>query len=147
MGVFFSFFPNGSALISDMLDLSKIEAGKMEEESILFDIREEVDNILSLFEEKFQQKNLEGAALIHDSVPPWLYGDPGRLRQVFFASTFSVPMWSHLSAGQLQHFLFCKRKGSNNVPTEYSCCENWAVACSQDASVVDVPVAYGDIII
>lgn len=63
----------------------------MEVESVPFDIREELDNILSLFEEKFQQKNLEVAALIHDSVPPWLYGDPGRLRQVSEA-VFCVPM-------------------------------------------------------
>jgi histidine kinase 2/3/4 (cytokinin receptor) len=74
-----------------MLDLSKIEAGTMEVESVPFDIREELDNILSLFEEKFQQKNLEVAALIHDRVPPWLYGDPGRLHQVSEA-VFCVPM-------------------------------------------------------
>jgi histidine kinase 2/3/4 (cytokinin receptor) len=70
------------ALISDVLDLSKIEAGKMEIETVPFDMREEVDSILSLFEEKVQQKRLEVSALVHDSVPPWLYGDPGRFRQV-----------------------------------------------------------------
>ncbi|XP_024403116.1 probable histidine kinase 6 isoform X1 [Physcomitrium patens] len=70
------------ALISDVLDLSKIEAGRMEIETVPFDIREELDNILSLFEEKVHQKKLEISALVHDSVPRWLYGDPGRLRQV-----------------------------------------------------------------
>jgi histidine kinase 2/3/4 (cytokinin receptor) len=41
-----------------------------------------LDNILSLFEEKVHQKKLEISALVHDSVPQWMYGDPGRLRQV-----------------------------------------------------------------
>ncbi|KAG0564412.1 hypothetical protein M758_8G104800 [Ceratodon purpureus] len=70
------------ALISDVLDLSKIEAGRMEIETVPFDMREELDNILSLFEEKVHQKKLEISALVHDSVPQWMYGDPGRLRQV-----------------------------------------------------------------
>lgn len=54
----------------------------MEIETVPFDMREEVDNILSLFEEKLHQKKLEISALVHDTVPQWLYGDPGRLRQV-----------------------------------------------------------------
>lgn len=54
----------------------------MEIETVPFDMREEVDNILSLFEEKVHQKKLEISALVHDAVPQWLYGDPGRLRQV-----------------------------------------------------------------
>lgn len=70
------------ALISDVLDLSKIEAGNMEVETVPFDIREEVENILCLFEDNVQQKKVEISALIHDCVPPWLYGDPGRFRQV-----------------------------------------------------------------
>jgi len=76
-----------SALISDVLDLSKIEAGRMEIETVPFDMLEEVDNILSLFEEKVHLKQLEISALVHDSVPQWLYGDPGRLRQVLIISS------------------------------------------------------------
>jgi len=75
------------ALISDVLDLSKIEAGRMEIETVPFDMLEEVDNILSLFEEKVHLKQLEISALVHDSVPQWLYGDPGRLRQVLIISS------------------------------------------------------------
>ncbi|KAG0604865.1 hypothetical protein M758_9G014700 [Ceratodon purpureus] len=70
------------ALINDVLDLSKIEAGKMEIESVKFDIRNEVDEIFSLFDEKVSNKQLEMMALIHDAVPPCLMGDPTRIRQV-----------------------------------------------------------------
>lgn len=70
------------ALINDVLDLSKIEAGKMEIESVKFDIRKEVDEIFSLFDERVSNKQLEMMAVIHDEVPPCLMGDPTRIRQV-----------------------------------------------------------------
>jgi histidine kinase 2/3/4 (cytokinin receptor) len=73
---------NGSALINDVLDLSKIEAGKMEIESVSYNIRQEVDSVFSLFDEKVQQNNLEVSMLVHETVPTCVVGDPGRFRQV-----------------------------------------------------------------
>ncbi|BBN00910.1 arabidopsis histidine kinase 2/3/4 (cytokinin receptor) [Marchantia polymorpha subsp. ruderalis] len=70
------------SLINEVLDLSKIEAGKMELESVPFDLRVELDDLLCLFEDKVNEKKLEVSALVHDSVPRCVYGDPGRLRQV-----------------------------------------------------------------
>ncbi|CAM6097552.1 unnamed protein product [Calypogeia fissa] len=69
-------------LINEVLDLSKIEAGRMELESVPFDLRMELDDVLCLFEDKVHQKQIEVCALVHDTVPGTLYGDPGRLRQV-----------------------------------------------------------------
>lgn len=65
-----------------MLDLSKIEAGKMEIESVSYNIRKEVDSVFSLFDEKVQQNNLEVSMLVHETVPICVVGDPGRFRQV-----------------------------------------------------------------
>lgn len=71
-----------SALINDVLDLSKIEAGKMELESVAFNLRKEVDSVFTLFDEKLQQKKLEVFMLVHEAVPTCVVGDPGRFRQV-----------------------------------------------------------------
>ena len=65
-----------------MLDLSKIEAGRMELESVSFNIRKEVDSVFHLFDEKVQQKKIEMSMLVHDTVPTCIVGDPGRFRQV-----------------------------------------------------------------
>lgn len=84
-----------SALINDVLDLSKIEAGKMDLESVTFNLRKEVDSVFTMFDEKLQQKKLEVFMLVHEAVPTCVVGDPGRFRQVlnfvacpFFPSSF-----------------------------------------------------------
>lgn len=46
-------------LINEVLDRAKIEAGKLELEAVLFDIRSILDDVLSLFSEKSRQKGLE----------------------------------------------------------------------------------------
>jgi signal transduction histidine kinase len=71
-----------SALINDVLDLSKIEAGKMEFESVPYNIRLEIDEALSIFDEKVHQKGVDVLVLVHDAVPTCVVGDPGRLCQV-----------------------------------------------------------------
>jgi len=71
-----------SALINDVLDLSKIEAGKMEFESVPYNIRVEIDEALSIFDEKVHQKGVDMLVLVHDAVPSCVVGDPGRLCQV-----------------------------------------------------------------
>lgn len=54
----------------------------MELESVPFDLRAVIEDVLSIFEGKLQQNQLEVSALIHDSVPPCLIGDPGKVKQV-----------------------------------------------------------------
>lgn len=69
-------------LINDVLECSKIEAGKLELESLDFHLRTTVEDVLSQFAERAQTKGLEITGLVHAAVPNALRGDPGRLRQV-----------------------------------------------------------------
>ena len=69
-------------LINDVLECSKIEAGKLELESIDFHLRATMDDVLKQFAERAESKGLELTGLIHAAVPTGLRGDPGRLRQV-----------------------------------------------------------------
>ncbi len=70
------------ALLNSILDLSKVEAGRMELESVDFNLREILEETTKLFAPQAQGKGLEIAALIDDSVPEFANGDPTRLRQV-----------------------------------------------------------------
>lgn len=69
-------------VINDILDYSKIEAGKLTLEMVRFDVRELVYETLSLVGLRAHAKQLELAVAIDSAVPVYLIGDPTRLRQV-----------------------------------------------------------------
>ncbi len=69
-------------LINDVLECSKIEAGKLELESLDFNLRTTVEQVLAQFAERAETKGLELIGLVHAAVPTGLKGDPGRLRQI-----------------------------------------------------------------
>ncbi|KAL6983928.1 Hexokinase-3 [Sarracenia purpurea var. burkii] len=70
------------SLINEVLDQAKIESGKLELEAVQFDLRAILDDVLSLFSGKSQEKGVELAVYISDKVPEMLIGDPGRFRQI-----------------------------------------------------------------
>ncbi|HSV41968.1 MAG TPA: ATP-binding protein, partial [Methanomassiliicoccales archaeon] len=69
-------------IINDILDYSKIEAGKLELESCLFDLRETIESTLDLISLQASKKGLELGYHMNDGVPHSLVGDPTRIRQV-----------------------------------------------------------------
>lgn len=70
------------SLLNDLLDFSKIESGKLDIETIPFDLIKTVDEVLDIFTAAAAQKGLELIAQIEDDVPRSLVGDPARLRQI-----------------------------------------------------------------
>jgi PAS domain S-box-containing protein len=69
-------------IIDDILDFSKVEAGKVLVEEVDFDLRTVVDDVASLLATSAQTKGLELASLIATDLPMRVRGDPGRVRQV-----------------------------------------------------------------
>ena len=70
------------SIINDVLDFSKIEAGKFTLDSIVFDLREAVEEITELLSIKAYEKGLDFACIVNHKIPSFLKGDPGRLRQL-----------------------------------------------------------------
>ena len=69
-------------IINDILDYSKIEAGKLDFETLDFDLRTMVEDAVDMLRIRANPKGLDLACLIQHDVPSLLIGDPGRLRQV-----------------------------------------------------------------
>jgi two-component system sensor histidine kinase/response regulator len=69
-------------LINDILDLSKVEAGRLELESVGFDLNEIIDKTIDILAMRANEKGLELACHVNRNVPCHLVGDPTRLAQI-----------------------------------------------------------------
>ncbi|WP_051243626.1 ATP-binding protein [Thalassobaculum salexigens] len=72
-------------ILNDILDLSKLDAGKMLVEEIAFEVRPLIDDVLSLTQQISQTSKIERIAIsaqIDKAVPRTVRGDPARLRQI-----------------------------------------------------------------
>jgi len=70
--------------VNDLLDMAKIEAGKIELESIDFDLSLLIDGSINMVRTQAQARGLYIGSEISADLPRWVRGDPARLRQILF---------------------------------------------------------------
>ncbi len=70
------------SILNDILDIAKIEAGKMTLERVPIDLRELGEDVIRLFSARARQKDLALRAEIAENLPPAVLADPMRLRQI-----------------------------------------------------------------
>lgn len=73
-------------ILDDVLDLSKIEAGRVELACADFELSTLLDQVISIAGESAHAKGLALTVDVHE-VPPWLCGDATRLRQALNNTT------------------------------------------------------------
>jgi len=117
-------------LINDILDISKIEAGKLRLERIPFDLGVTVEEIAAMCAIRARAKGLEFSCASTEDVPSYVVGDPGRLRQVLtnlignaikFTDRGKVSVFTEL-IGDHQHAAmvrFLVQDTGIGVPTEF----------------------------
>ncbi|WP_338875865.1 response regulator [Spirosoma sp. SC4-14] len=69
-------------IVNDILDISKIEAGMIQMESIPFSIRSLIVSLQTMLQPSATDKNLELVFFIDPTLPPLVLGDPTRLTQI-----------------------------------------------------------------
>ncbi len=83
---FISLIENSSnnliAIVNDVLDLSKMNAEKMEIESIPFHLFETIDMTVASFAQMADQKDIEFGVLVEPTLSPYVIGDPTKLSQI-----------------------------------------------------------------
>ena len=82
-------------LINDILDLAKVDAGKMKFEQIPFKMSLSLSSMLHLFETKIQEKNLELVKEYDTRIPEVLLGDPVRLHQIILNLVSNAVKFTH----------------------------------------------------
>lgn len=68
--------------INNILDLSKIEAGKMELDEVEFSVKKELDKAVSIISQTAKDKNIKLVEDYDDMIPHTLFGDATRFRQI-----------------------------------------------------------------
>jgi len=103
------------ALINDILDLSKIESGKLLFEDVDFDLKETMISFIDLLKQHALNKNLEIEFYFDDKIPRYIYGDSTRFCQILinlignalkFTDEGKISIFAHLSY-QNKHELKC----------------------------------------
>ncbi|MDD2308860.1 MAG: response regulator [Desulfuromonadaceae bacterium] len=69
-------------LVDDILDMSKIEAGQMECETVPFNLRQLIGSLEEQYHHLATRKGLWLHVTVQENVPAWILGDPVRLRQI-----------------------------------------------------------------
>ncbi len=69
-------------IINEILDFSKMEAGKLTLEIIDFELRDAVESTVEMLAERAHRKGIELNCWLDQDVPNFLRGDPGRFRQI-----------------------------------------------------------------
>lgn len=122
------------AIVNDVLDLSKIEAGKLVLEQIQFDLQDWVESSVSPLAIQAQEKGILVNLDIARGLPPSLVGDPGRLRQVLYnlianavkfteRGEISIRVWpdphqESVAPGQLRVLFQVKDSGIGMTPAQ-----------------------------
>jgi signal transduction histidine kinase/CheY-like chemotaxis protein/HPt (histidine-containing phosphotransfer) domain-containing protein len=86
------------SIINDLLDFSKIEAGKLTIENIDFALAPMLENVATLFEEQAASHSIDFSIDIDPHLPPFVVGDPTRLRQVLVNLVGNAFKFTHAGA-------------------------------------------------
>ena len=70
------------AILNDILDLSKLDTGKLEFEAVPFSVKSVIDNTKSIVSQRAVQKGIRLSVDIDPELPKALVGDPSRIRQI-----------------------------------------------------------------
>ncbi len=82
-------------IINDILDYSKVEAGKLVMEHTDFCLRDVMDNLSDMFSNKAAEKGIELLLSVSQEIPVFLKGDPFRLRQILINLVNNALKFTH----------------------------------------------------
>ncbi len=106
------------ALINDILDLSKIESGKMDLVEQQYDMGAMLSELVSIHWARAHEKNLQFILDISPSLPSMLYGDDIRLRQII--TNILTNAIKYTEKGSVTLHVGCERTGENRVQLNIS---------------------------
>ena len=108
-------------VVNDILDFSKIESGKLDLESIPFQLHDCVSDAVKSMALPAHQKGLELACRIAPEVPASVLGDPGRLRQIVLNLVGNAVKFTE--RGEVSVQVTCESATSDAVQLHFQVCD------------------------
>jgi signal transduction histidine kinase/CheY-like chemotaxis protein len=111
-------------LLNDILDLSKVESGGLELEDVPWRPERTLREVESLFAQSARRKGLNLSVQIASEVPPWVRGDPTRMRQVLLNLVGNAIKFTEQGGVELrlerngQHLRFIVQDTGIGIPPE-----------------------------
>lgn len=114
---------NGAAehllvVINDILDISRVEAGKLHLEAIDFDLRALVNRCINVLSAKAEEKGLLFKAFIDNDIAQFLVGDPHRINQILLNLLGNALKFTE--RGSVRLFLSCMYENNNTQTLRFS---------------------------
>ena len=105
-------------LINDILDLAKIESGKLELECLPFDLAEVIGNVAAMFKVPAREKGVVVTCGIDDRIPKRIMGDSNRLRQVLINLAGNAMKFT--AQGGIDIQVACEREAAGKIVCRFS---------------------------
>ena len=105
-------------LVTDILDFSSIEAGKLELANLDFDVRVTVDSTASVLAPAAGARGVRLVRTVHSDVPSHIKGDPGRLRQVL--AQLGERLIQHMEGGEASMWVTLVDESAHRVTLRFS---------------------------
>lgn len=104
-------------LINDILDLAKVDAGKMTFDLFPFNLKSSISVMLHLFDIKFQEKRLKLVTEFDHAIPEFLLGDAVRLNQIMLNLLSNAIKFT--TEGEIRVRIHLKSEDNDNVKIEF----------------------------
>lgn len=135
-------------ILDDVLDYSKIEAGKMSMELIPVHLRKLVENVAELIAPKIAEKELDLFVLIHPDVPDVIEIDPVRLRQILLnllGNAVKFTQNQNGRSGQVMLRIACSVQVDSPHSLQFSVVDNGIGMTEQQVSTLFQPFTQADL--
>jgi len=106
---------NMLVILNDIIDFSKIQAGKLEIDKTDFSVRKVVENVVDAFNYEVERKNVRLESFIESHVPELVVGDPVRLSEILMNLVNNAMKFTHAGSIEITVRVLSRDNGTVNL--------------------------------